>query len=318
MMFFLIRCHVANFLKRSASAKTTFDGLWNKMTNIAVTMALKDKAIDELEKLTQEKFLQYCDPSIPWHMLCAELGHAIIFMMRFMAHSAGYYSMDMAQSEKDMLFDLALQVIASQNRGYTMKEMQGFIWHINLQFQWKAFVFILSELCHRTEGSEVVRAWKEVERAYAFHPSLGKDFARRALPIALGNLTLKAWNVYIAAHGAHVPDEPGFIQDLRRRRYQPKRSERPQTETTESILEPHDNHGETLGNNSREPDAEVLGAFDWHSTDFANTGATSMTDEPFQFELPENIDWTAWDSLFVDFRTNRTEYEPPNLTAFGL
>jgi hypothetical protein len=126
MMFFLIRCLVGDFLKRSAESHT-FDGLWHRLTTSAVQVATKDRAIDELEALFQRKFLQYCDPHIPWHLMCMHLAKAIIFMMRFMAHSTDYYSADILQSEKDILFDLALQVSASQNLAYTMKEMQGFM-----------------------------------------------------------------------------------------------------------------------------------------------------------------------------------------------
>jgi hypothetical protein len=193
MMFYLVRCHVADFLKRSSNANTTFDGLWSKLTTIAVSIDAKDKVIDELEVTIERRFLQYCDPAVTWHLMCSQLGKTVIYMMRFMSHSAGYYSTDVAQSRKDMLFDLALYVITAQNMAYTVKEMQGFVWHINLQFQWKAFVFIVSELRHRTEGPEVVQAWKQVETTYEFHPSFDKQVTRRALPIAVSNLTLKAW-----------------------------------------------------------------------------------------------------------------------------
>ncbi|OAL00982.1 hypothetical protein IQ06DRAFT_178040, partial [Phaeosphaeriaceae sp. SRC1lsM3a] len=201
MMFFLMRCYVADFLKRSADAQSNFDGLWNKLTGASVPMSTKDKAIDELEAILEDKFLQYCDKSIPWHFMCFELGRSIVSMTRFMAHSTGYYSKALEQSEKNNLFGLALQVVSAQNLAYTMKEMQGFIWHISLQFQWKAFVFVLSELCSRTMGVEVDDAWKQVEMTLQFHPSFDKNLGRRALSLAVGNLTLKAWGIYVESRG---------------------------------------------------------------------------------------------------------------------
>ncbi|KAF2823007.1 hypothetical protein CC86DRAFT_244419, partial [Ophiobolus disseminans] len=193
MMFFLIRCHVGEFLKRSADSHTTFDGVWHRLTFSAAHVAIKDKAIGELQTLFQTKFLQYCDPSIPWHFMCSQLGTAIIFMLRFMAHSTEYSSGDLSQSEKDTMFDLAVKLLAAQNLAYTMKEMQGFVWHVNLNFQWKAFVYVLSELRYRTKGAQVDHAWKEVGKSYNSHPSFDKALAKRALPIAVNNLTLKAW-----------------------------------------------------------------------------------------------------------------------------
>jgi hypothetical protein len=201
MMFVLIRCHVADFLERSASTNTTFDGLWNRMTSITVTMDAKDKLIDELGVTIERRFLQHCDISIPWQLVCSRLGKAVIYMMRFMAHCTGYYNTGIARSSKDMLLDLAIYIIISQNMAYTTKEMQGFIWHVNLQFQWKAFFFIISELRHRTGGPEVVQAWKEVEKTFENRPSFDEQLEKRVLPVAVSNLVLKAWDVYDVARG---------------------------------------------------------------------------------------------------------------------
>jgi hypothetical protein len=129
MMFFLIRCHVGQFLKRSADSDTTFDGVWNRLTSSSVKAAIKDKAIDELDAFFEHKFMQYCDPSVTWHLMCRQLGSAIVFMMRFMAHSGEYHKGNLTQHEKDTLFDLAFQVAVCQNLAYTMREMQGFMWH---------------------------------------------------------------------------------------------------------------------------------------------------------------------------------------------
>jgi hypothetical protein len=295
MMFFLMRCHVADFLKRSANANTTFDGLWNKMTTIGVDIGTKDKLIDELEAMIQHKFLRYCDTSIPWHSMCSQLGKAIIYMMRFMAHSTGYYSTDIAQSTKDMLFDLALYVITSQNMAYTMKEMRGFIWHINLQFQWKAFVFVVSELRYRTQGDGVRQAWEQVEKAFENHPSFEKRLARRALPVAVGNLTLKAWEEYAAAQGILRMAEPGFVKNIRCRREQTKSPSRRADTTKQSSANAH---GMQDGVGPR--------TFDGNTVDWSNTMETTFEiPEPrsVPLDVPENVDWATWDSLFVDFNT---------------
>ncbi|KAL5115318.1 hypothetical protein ACEQ8H_006763 [Pleosporales sp. CAS-2024a] len=90
MMFFLIRCFTADFLRRTADPKTNFDGLWFKVTTSTIPVAVKDRAIQELEDTFQQKFLRHCDSSISWHFMCSQLAKAIIAMMRFMAHSANY------------------------------------------------------------------------------------------------------------------------------------------------------------------------------------------------------------------------------------
>ncbi|KAH7081227.1 hypothetical protein BKA63DRAFT_405963 [Paraphoma chrysanthemicola] len=322
MMFFLIRCHVGEFLKRSADTHTTFDGVWNRLTTSAVHVAIKNKAITELEVLFDRKFLQYCDPSIPWHLMCSQLGKAIIFMMRFMAHSTEYYNVDMLQAEKDLLFDLALQVIAAQNLAYTMKEMQGFMWHVNLHFQWKAFVYLLSELRYRFDGPVVDKAWGEVAKAHDYHPSFDKELALRALPVAVSNLTLKAWDAYIAHRGVPPLGEPYFIQVIRHRQSRPKASKEashlPTTTEPNVPTETFQNRRETV-NSHIIPSTDPFQALEWNAADFnASLGVTSNLAETLPLDRPESLNWATWDNLLVDFQTAATEEMPIDLSAFNF
>lgn len=50
------------------------------------------------------------------------------------------------------------------------------------------------------------------------HPNFNKGVSKRALPVAVNKLTLKAWDAYIAARGLAVKDEPQFIRMIRERR----------------------------------------------------------------------------------------------------
>jgi hypothetical protein len=300
MMFFRIRCHVADFLKRFTNGNTTFDGLWNKLTTVAASPESKDQAIDDLEALFDAEYLRYCDVSIPWHAMCFQLGKAIVAMMRFLAHSSGYYSAPMSQSQKDALFRLALQVISSQNEAYDRPEMRGFKWHVDLQFQWKAFIFIVSELRYRTTGEEVERAWREVEKAYTWHPSFRKELVRRALPVAVGGLTLKAWEGYVAARGGCV-EEPEFVGMIRRRGTR-----------REGNVETKD---QAMGENV----SEVQTQLEWSAPGLGivGEGNESMQDA-IPLDMPEHLDWTNWNDLFVDFQDTSTEEVPLDLEGFGF
>jgi hypothetical protein len=319
MMFFLIRCHAMEFLKLSANKRTTFDGIWNHLTTNAVPAAAKDKAIDEFETVIQRKFLQYCDASIPWHFMCGQLGKAIVFMMRFMAHSAGYHNVDTPQADKDILFTRALQVNALQNQAYTMREMQGFIWHVNLHFQWKAFLFIVSELRYRTEGEEVLQAWKEVEKTYEFHPSFDKEIARRTLPVAVRNLTLKAWEAYVVARGVPSTGEPYFIQFIRQRQHQTKMPSKLTTQPNivgkpESKAQTASNDDDAVNGNLWS-DTEMLQALDWSMADHSTDSQLASALPTAPLDYPDDLDWAAWNDLFIDFQTNNAEVASQDLST---
>ena len=323
MMFYLVRCLVGQFLKRSTDGQTTFDGAWNGGTTSVVELTTKEKAIDDLNAVIQRRFLQYCDPSIPWHLMCIHLGEVIIFMLRFVSRSTATSSMDLAQQEEDPLFDLALQVSTSQNLAYTMKEMQGFMWHVNLHFQWKAIIYILTKLRYRTEGPQVEKAWKEVEKTFEYHPSFEKDLSIRALPVAMSNLALKAWDARVKARGQPAGGEPYFIRHIRSRRTQ-TRSPSSRQELSEvadtvplPIAAPH--HGNPIINDNFLSEVAAPEPFEWNTTEInAGLGLTPNIPDTVPLDFPEQMDWSAWDSLLVDFQTHDTDNYPMDFSAFNL
>ncbi|KAJ4317372.1 hypothetical protein N0V94_004975 [Neodidymelliopsis sp. IMI 364377] len=322
MMFFLIRCHVGNFFKRFESPKIVFDGVWSKLTTSSIDIGTKEKAIKELEHTFEERFLRYCDPSIAWHLMCAHLAKAIIFMMRFMARGAEHQGKMETQADKDLLFTLSLQVCSSQNLAYTMREMQGFMWHVNMHFQWKAFVYVLSELRYRTAGPEVEQAWRDIQLTFDFHPSFDTDLSVKALPIAVSNLTMKAWNAYIEAQGMPANGEPYFIQLIRGRQHRSKKS----SVTTEQSNIPAssvdtsstpDPTQQSVTSDGMEVDQNLPP--DWNIADFnASLGMPAMTLDLDPTNHQEEIDWSVWNDLFVDFKTNETNVYPPDLSTFDF
>jgi hypothetical protein len=219
MVFCLVRYQFGNFLRGGITNGTGFDGNWARLSSNSVPLAEKDQLLDELESTLETKFLRYCDPLIPLHMLSATVARTAICKMRLVAHHPRQYpdnGASMPQEEKDMLFATSLKMIEYENLGQSMKSMKRFLWHINNYFQLDAFVYLLSELRRRTEGPMVDRAWEQIQEVYDNHPELITDTAN-ALFVAVGNLTLKAWTSREAElrrnHRGH--EVPNFIRALR-------------------------------------------------------------------------------------------------------
>jgi hypothetical protein len=322
MMFFLIRCHVGEFLKRFESPKATFDGVWNKLTTSSVDVDIKETAIAELERLFEKKFLRHCDPSITWHLMCSHLAKAIIFMMRFMAYGASYQGETETQAEKDALFSMALQVLTSSNLVYTKKEMQGFMWHVNMHFQWKAYVYVLSELRHRTSGPEVEQAWQNVQLTYEFHPSFDEELAKRALPIAVSNLALKAWEAYTAAKGVPVSGEPLFIQLIRSRQIRVKKPSSAASHSSATAAEPYSTSTPSFDQSPIVDEAtnlNNLAAFHWNPADLnASIGLPPIMPDLAPLDYPEEMNWSSWNNLLVDFQTNEYNAYPPDVSTYNF
>lgn len=221
------------------------------------SIAQQDRAIDELENRIESRFLKKCDPSIPLHLLATYLGRAAICSMRLSAHHPRQdpdKGASLLQNEKDMLFTIGLQVLVYDHLAYSTKSIEGYLWHVIMQFQFEAFILVLTELLSRVEGEAVDRAWMQVNQVYEDHPDLITN-TRSALYYAMGNLTLKAWNKRVEIAGddrmSYQPVEPPSISMLRIRR-QPKYSQSTPGVSTDAIssrITPgpgHHNHQSTI------------------------------------------------------------------------
>jgi hypothetical protein len=229
MMFFLIRIHLGEFLTKSiadANMGSRFDGVWSKLSGNAASTEAKDQAIDELEALYERKYTRFCDPDVPWHYMCTYLVKAITAMLRFIAHNPEHHGnpnsnpTSVSPSERTLLFHLATTITTYQTLIYTTPQLQNYLWHTNHHFQWKAFIYLLSELRFRTEPSDEVKsAWEQVRLVYEGHPWFTKEKGRRVeLLVAVDGLALKAWEEWVGRNGVPGQGEPGFIAGLKRRR----------------------------------------------------------------------------------------------------
>lgn len=220
-----LRYELGEFLRSSqVLSRSGFDGDW-QLSNPNVSTVEKDKAIQELENRFEEKYVRYCDPSIPIHFHTLIVGRSAVYSMRLMAHHPRHRSdknREQPQAELDMVFTLALKIIECDNICHSSRVFQRFLWHTHVYFQWQAFIYLLGALRTRTEGAEVDAAWLQIEETYEHHPAFLTD-TKRPLHVATGNLCLKAWTAREAAlartgMAAFPPSTPGFVQTLRQQR----------------------------------------------------------------------------------------------------
>jgi hypothetical protein len=149
-----------------------------------------DKWVNMLGERIQDKFLKYCDLSIPIHALTDTVARSIIANKRLTARhprTRGDRGTSMSREERDMLFDLSMQIIGFDSLTHSSNTMKLFLWHVSGQFQLDVFVFLLTELKSRPSGPSAKRAWMLVEDAYRKHLELILD-DRNNLRKAVGDV----------------------------------------------------------------------------------------------------------------------------------
>jgi hypothetical protein len=196
----MIFCSLRNqfstfFLSLARGSNQSFDFPWHPLISQESSVEEKDKVIDELLQTVEEKFLRYCDPLNPLHILTSIAARSAQCGMRLRAHHPRQYpdgGASLPQKEKDMLFSLSAKIMQYYSLVHSTPALQRYEWHVHAYFQWHALIYLLSELRFRKVGEDVDRAWNLIEDAFQYHPEIINDRGY-ALYTAIRSLTMKAW-----------------------------------------------------------------------------------------------------------------------------
>lgn len=185
-----------------------------------------ERVINEAESEVEQKYIRYCDIINPLHFLTMGLARCGITAMRLLTRLPKVRSNKATDDERQELFRLANKIIDTDAQAFAHASLKSFLWHVKPFFlwgTWDSLIFILTSLGkdhHLIPPGEAEAAWKRIEQIFYNHDELLKP--KRALYVAFGRLTLKAWEAH-----PESDTEPNFIttlRSLRQRRHhaQPK------------------------------------------------------------------------------------------------
>ena len=159
-----------------------------------------DKSVSAVEQGIEQRYLDFCDLSVPLHLLSTLMARTGLSKLRAgplhpftVANSGG-----LADSGKETLFVLYLQMLEHHNTMMGSPILKRFLWHIGNNMPAPALIYCMVALRQRPKGELADRAWKILEEscdrtwASAQHEGQSK-YKERPLYVALCNLTMKAW-----------------------------------------------------------------------------------------------------------------------------
>lgn len=135
----------------------------------SITLEHKEHIIEELHQYVENKYLRHLDMSVPLHWVTATVARLIMAKMWLVVHhplkrsDVGY---GLPEETKDRLFTTSVEVIDFSRLLETEKATRKWGWLFRTYVQWHALAFVLSQLCVRTEGPEVDRAWMAIESVF--------------------------------------------------------------------------------------------------------------------------------------------------------
>ena len=164
MTFSLIRFEVANIFRRILYVPPGPVRCTELFANM--TIAQKEKWITDCHQQMEEKYLKDCDMSVPLSWVTATISRLIMskmWLIVYHPHQRKDGGASLPQETKDKLFITSLEnveyAILLETEFRTMK----WGWLFRTYVQWHAIAFLLSELCVRTKGEAVERAWRALE-----------------------------------------------------------------------------------------------------------------------------------------------------------
>ena len=134
-----------------------------------------DDCIDQLEQVLEQKYLRYCDPINPLHMLVTVMCRTVICSMRIRAHHPSRYKTGSCRpppEEHAKLFNWSLKALRYDGFIMTSPTLTRYHWHIANFFQYHPIIHLFIACRYKLVGSDVDAAWAELKKVYVYRPRL--------------------------------------------------------------------------------------------------------------------------------------------------
>ncbi|KAI1607884.1 mitogen-activated protein kinase [Exophiala viscosa] len=223
MIFCVIRPELGSFAMAHA-AKMGEDGHpvnWDKFGG-ADHPKLMAEFLTKIEEILETKYLRFCDPTQPLHLITVLFARTALNTGRFQAHHPRKWGSleQIPESERQYVWDLSLKLLEQNHMAQSSPHLHQFAWHAAWFLQWHALIHVLDTLRSTPLMPDALKAWQLVGFTYENNPGMVWN-TKRPIYVAVGNLCLKAYTareVALSKSGISVPVPPPYIATLRQQR----------------------------------------------------------------------------------------------------
>ena len=223
MIWIMLRTELANFAATmKAKMQTQGRDVVSSEEFIAMDdLKIKDGFMEKIEDLLETKYLRFCDPSQPIHLLAMVGARCALNLIRFLSHHPRRWgSLDKVPvSEEQFVWNVVVQLLEQYDMMQTNPQLQPFAWNVPYFIQWHAVIHVLDTLRANPFHLDDVKAWRLIDALYHTNSEMLLSI-NRPIFVAVGNLCLKAYNARVAAmknEKRSLPDPPEYITKLRER-----------------------------------------------------------------------------------------------------
>ena len=164
MTLTLVRCEI--LISRRKSMQMTSQGVEGPN----ILFQNRNLVLEESKRLLDQRYLQFCDLSIPIHWVTAAIARVALARLWLVSHfsllTAEGFDPSPWPDQCDVLILTAIEVLEFVYLLETNENTTKWSWLFQGYVQWQSFAFLLSELCVRPESSLSDRAWMAVSRIW--------------------------------------------------------------------------------------------------------------------------------------------------------
>ena len=180
------------------------------------------EAFKEVEQNIEMKYLRYCDPAQPLHLMTMLLGRSSLNVARFLRnHPRRWASLEQTPiEERQWIWEICMKLLEQHHMVQSNPQLKQFAWHAAYFLQWHSLIHVLDTLRANPLISDANRAWRLIGNTYDNNPAMILD-TRKPIHVAVGNICLNAYSARDSAMqsgGASPLPTPEFISQLRHQR----------------------------------------------------------------------------------------------------
>lgn len=181
-----------------------------------------DKALRETEDHLEMKYLRYCDPSQPLHLMTMLMARSAVNTIRFLTHHPRRWASieQTPPSERQFVWETSIKLLEQHSMLQSNPQLKQFAWHAAFVMQWHAFIHLLDTLRVDPLVRGAEKAWELIGSTYENNPAMILD-ARKPIHLAVGSLCLKAYDAHAVVSlqsNEFSQPTPDFILQLRQQR----------------------------------------------------------------------------------------------------
>jgi hypothetical protein len=173
----------------------------------------------KLEEGIEIKYLRYCDPSQPMHLMVMLVGRFAMNVTRFMTHHPRRWASieQTPVAERERVWTISVNLLEQYNMVRSNSQIKQFAWYAAYLMHWHSFIHLLDTLRASPLIDDSDKVWQLIGTTYKNNPNMILDITE-PITAAVGNLCLKAYSAREAAlqdRRATLPPIPDFILKLR-------------------------------------------------------------------------------------------------------